>query len=385
MQKVYLDNAATTRIRPEVLEYMQEAMGEIYGNPSSTHSFGRAARARIEEARKLIAKTLHAHPSEIVFTAGGTEADNMALIGAVRDLGAGRIITSRIEHHAVLHTAEYLERTHGIDLDYVNLDAGGHPDLDHLRSLLEAGTKKTLISLMHVNNEIGNITDIKAVTTLAHEYDALVHTDAVQSVGHLGWNLEEVPVDFLAASAHKFHGPKGVGFLYQRKIHQTTPLIHGGEQERGHRAGTESFHNIAGMEKAFSLAYEHLDKERDYIRSIKKYFIDELQKAMPGVAFNGYGAHMEKSIYTQVNARLPLPPAKADMLLFQLDLKGIACSRGSACQSGSQTGSHVLREVLDEEALQQPSLRFSFSVYTTREEIDYVMEVLGEFGRRVDG
>ncbi|THD66528.1 cysteine desulfurase [Robertkochia marina] len=379
MQKVYLDNAATTRIRPEVLEYMHEGMELYYGNPSSTHSFGRAARARIEEARKRIAKTLHAHPSEIIFTSGGTEADNMALFGAVNDLGVKRIITSRIEHHAVLHTVEFLEKTCKIKVDFVMLDEGGNPSVEHLRELLEQGEEKTLVSLMHVNNEIGNRIDIHEVALLCKEYGALVHSDAVQSIGHWEWNLEKTPVDFLAASAHKFHGPKGVGFLYQRKDHQLTPLIHGGEQERGSRAGTESSHNILGLEKAFQLAYENLEAERNKITELKTYFIESLQKAVPGAAINGYALDAQKSTYTLVNVRLPIPPAKADMLLFQLDLKGVACSRGSACQSGSQSGSHVLREVLDDEKFAQPSLRFSFSVYTTREEIDYVMEVLKEY------
>lgn len=379
MQKVYLDNAATTRIRPEVLSYMQEGMEHYYGNPSSTHSFGRAAKARIEEARKRIARVLNAHPSEIIFTSGGTEADNMALFGSVRDLGVKRIITTQTEHHAVLHTVAYLERTAGITVEYLPLDEGGNPDLKHLRSLLETGEVKTLVSLMHVNNEIGNRIDIHEVAMLCKTYGALVHSDAVQSVGHWEWNLEETPVDFLAASAHKFHGPKGVGFLYQRKALHLTPMIHGGEQERGNRAGTESFHNIIGLEKAFQLSYENLEEERKKIGAMKSYFIEEVQKAIPGVMFNGYALDPEKSTYTLVNVRLPLPPSKADMLLFQLDLKGIACSRGSACQSGSQSGSHVLKAILDDEAFAQPSLRFSFSAYTTKAEIDYVMQVLREF------
>ena len=379
MQKVYLDNAATTRIRPEVLQYMHEGMESCYGNPSSTHSFGRASKSRIEQARKQIAATLKAHPSEIIFTSGGTEADNMALFGAVKDLGVTRIITSRTEHHAVLHTVEYLEKTYGVSVAYVALDQGGCPDREDLRRLLEASQEKTLVSLMHVNNEIGTRIDIHSIALLCKEYDALLHSDAVQSIGHWEWDLEKTPVDFLAASAHKFHGPKGVGFLFQRKQHVITPLIHGGEQERGHRAGTESFHNIIGLEKAFQLAYEHLDEERQKLTALKHYFIEEIQKALPGVAFNGCATNEALSTYTLVNVRLPLPPAKADMLLFQLDLKGIACSRGSACQSGSQTGSHVLREVLSDEDFARPSLRFSFSVYNTREEIDYVMEVLREF------
>lgn len=379
MQNIYLDNAATTPLRPEVLSYMMEGLENHFGNPSSTHSFGRAAKARVEKARKAVASMLRAYPSEIIFTSGGTEADNMALIGAVRDLGVKRIITSKIEHHAVLHTVDFLEETCGVSTAYVQLDTHGHPDLDHLRTLLEGSEEKTLVSLMHVNNEIGNMTDIAGVVRLAKEYNALVHTDAVQSVGHWEWDLESVPVDFLAASAHKFHGPKGVGFLFRRKDLGLTPLIHGGEQERGNRAGTESVHNILGLEKALEMAYADLDREREKIAGLKTYFLGALEKAIPGVMVNGSGADPESSTYTLVNLRLPIPASKADMLLFQLDLKGIACSRGSACQSGSQSGSHVLAELLDAQAMQQPSLRFSFSVYNTTEELDHVVEVLREF------
>lgn len=379
MQNIYLDNAATTPLRPEVLSYMMEGLENHFGNPSSTHSFGRAAKARIEKARKHIASMLHAHPSEIIFTSGGTEADNMALIGAVADLGVKRIITSKTEHHAVLHTVEYLEKTFGTLIQFVDLDVQGNPDMGHLGALLEQGDSKTLVSLMHVNNEIGNRIDIDGVTTLCKEYNALVHTDAVQSVGHWEWNLETTPVDFLAASAHKFHGPKGVGFLFRRKDLAISPMIHGGEQERGNRAGTESVHNILGLEKALEMAYADLDSERNRVAGLKQYFLERLQQAIPGTTVNGSGSNPGLSTYTLVNVRLPLPPEKADMLLFQLDLKGIACSRGSACQSGSQAGSHVLREVLDDHALKQPSLRFSFSVYNTREELDYAIGVLSDF------
>ncbi|MBL7472107.1 cysteine desulfurase family protein [Robertkochia sediminum] len=379
MQNIYLDNAATTPIRPEVIAYMLEGMEKHFGNPSSTHSYGRASKARIEKARKAIASLLHAHPSEIIFTSGGTEADNMALIGSVRDLGVKRIISSKIEHHAVLHTLTYLEEVYGTRTEWVRLDAEGNPDPEHLRTLLAGNDDKTLVSLMHVNNEVGNMIDIAAITRLCKEYGALVHTDAVQSVGHWEWDLEAVPVDFLAASAHKFHGPKGVGILFRRKDLHLSPLIHGGEQERGSRAGTESVHNILGLEKSLEMAYADLDQEREKIAGLKAYFLESLKRAIPGMEVNGSGADHKRSTYTLVNVRLPIPASKADMLLFQLDLKGIACSRGSACQSGSQTGSHVLAELLDAQAMQQPSLRFSFSVYNTKEQLDHVVEVLGEF------
>ncbi|AKA34056.1 cysteine desulfurase family protein [Flagellimonas lutaonensis] len=379
MEKVYLDNAATTRVRDEVIAKMQEALANCYGNPSSTHSFGRSAKTAIEKARKTIAKYLNAHPSEIVFTSGGTEADNMILRCAVRDLGIETLITSKVEHHAVLHTAEELEKEYGIALQFVDLDGDGNPRLDHLESLLAQDAKKKLVSLMHVNNEIGNLLDIAAVARMCKDRGALFHSDTVQSIGHFEWDVQEVPVDFMTAAAHKFHGPKGIGFAFVKKNSGLRPLIVGGAQERGNRAGTEPFHNIVGLEEAFVAAYDHLDEERKYISRLKQYFVEKIQSAIPGVAFNGLSGYMEKSTYTLTNVRLPFDTQKSLMLLFHLDLKGIACSKGSACQSGSDMGSHVLNEILDKEELKKPSLRFSFSKYNTKEELDYVVQVLKEF------
>ena len=379
MQKVYLDNAATTQVRQEVIERMQEALAQHYGNPSSTHSFGRSAKTAVEQARKTIAKTLNAQPSEIIFTSGGTEADNMILRCAVRDLEVKTIMTSKIEHHAVLHTVEELEKEYGINLWFVDLDEFGNPNLGHLETLLKKDDSKKLVSLMHVNNEIGNITDIAAVGELCKANNALFHSDTVQSIGHYPWDVQGVHVDFLAAAAHKFHGPKGIGFAYIRKNSGLKPLILGGSQERGFRAGTESFHNIVGLEEAFIKSYEHLEEETKTIRELKRYFVERVLAEVPGAECNGLSGDMEKSTYTLANIRLPFDKQKGLMLLFHLDMKGIACSKGSACQSGSNQGSHVLNEILSGEELDKPSLRFSFSMYNTKEELDYTVEVLKEF------
>ena len=358
---------------------MQEALAQHYGNPSSTHSFGRSAKTAVEQARKTIAKTLNAQPSEIIFTSGGTEADNMILRCAVRDLEVKTIITSKIEHHAVLHTVEELEKEYGINLWFVDLDEFGNPNLGHLETLLKKDDSKKLVSLMHVNNEIGNITDIAAVGELCKANNALFHSDTVQSIGHYPWDVQGVHVDFLAAAAHKFHGPKGIGFAYIRKNLGLKPLILGGSQERGFRAGTESFHNIVGLEEAFIKSYEHLEEETKTIRELKRYFVERVLAEVPGAECNGLSGDMEKSTYTLANIRLPFDKQKGLMLLFHLDMKGIACSKGSACQSGSNQGSHVLNEILSGEELDKPSLRFSFSMYNTKEELDYTVEVLKEF------
>lgn len=379
MENIYLDNAATTQIREEVIHGMQEALFGYYGNPSSTHAYGRTAKTAVETARKTIATQLNAHPSEIIFTSGGTEADNMILRSAVRDLGVETIISSKIEHHAVLHTAEELVKDFGITLEFVDLDAKGNPQSSHLERLLQNDRTKKLVSLMHVNNEIGNLLPIDEVAKLCKENKALFHSDTVQSIGHFEWDVEKTQIDFMVASAHKFHGPKGVGFAYIRKNSGLKPLISGGAQERGYRAGTESVHNIVGLEMAFRLAYENLKAEKEYISGLKKYFIDQLKQNVPQVTFNGHSGDLGKSTYTLVNLCLPMNQEKALMLLFHLDIKGIACSQGSACQSGSDAGSHVLNEVLSDDDLQKPALRFSFSKYNTTKELDYTIGVLKEF------
>lgn len=378
MKSVYLDNAATTALRPQVIDRMTEVLKENFGNASSTHSFGRSSKALLEQCRKNIASYFNVSPGEIVFTSGGTEADNLALRSAVRDLGVTEIITSRIEHHAVIHTAEQLQNEYGVKISFVEVDINGFINYDHLEELLKR-SDKALVSLMHINNEIGNILDIEKVAKLCESYGALFHTDTVQSIGHFKLDLDKIPVDFLAASAHKFHGPKGVGFCFIRKASGLKPLIFGGEQERGHRAGTESIHNIVGMDEALGQAYENLEKEHEYVLGLKSYFIERLQHIIPRVGFNGGCNDLENSTYTLVNICLPINPEKAPMLQFQLDLKGIACSKGSACQSGSSQQSHVLSAILNKDDLMKPSVRFSFSSFNTKEELDYVIDVLNEF------
>tara|TARA_B100000963_G_scaffold338632_1_gene335670 strand:+ start:6323 stop:7465 length:1143 start_codon:yes stop_codon:yes gene_type:complete len=376
--KVYFDNAATTPIRSEVIELMTQSMTMTFGNPSSNHGFGRSAKSIIETARKSVAKHLNCDPQEIIFTSGGTESDNMILRCAVKDLKVKTIISSVLEHHAVLHPLDELEKE-GVHIHYVDLDENGSPKLDHLKKLLEADDTIKLVSLMHINNEIGNILDLDLIGALCKANGAYFHTDAVQGIGHFTFDLKSQPIDFLAAAAHKFHGPKGIGFAFIRKSTNIDPFIVGGPQERGQRAGTESVHNIIGLQKAIEMAYENLDKERVYVLGLKKYFIGQLKKIFPNVHFNGLSENLEKSTYTLVNVAFPLVGSKAQLLDFHLDLKGIACSKGSACQSGAALGSHVLGNLKrPEEVKKQPSLRFSFSSFNTLEEIDYVINCLSE-------
>ena len=377
--KVYFDNAATTPLYPEVVEKITEVLSNTYGNPSSTHALGRGAKSLIEYSRKQIAKELNALPSEIIFTSGGTEADNFILHSCVRDLGVQVIISSLIEHHAVLHTLEVLAKEYPIQIVYVNLTERGDIDLQHLKNLLEQYTeKKVLVSLMHLNNEIGNILPLKEVATLCKEKGAYFHSDTVQSVGHYPINLQEIPVDFITASAHKFHGPKGVGFAFIRKGIVLHSIITGGEQEKGLRAGTEAVHNIVGMEVAFNLCYKNLDKNTEKLKNLKQYFIHQLKHHFPEIVFNGTSESLEESSYAIVNVGFPALQHQDNTLLFQLDLKGIACSKGSACQSGSVQVSHVLSAFMPKEALQYPSLRFSFSAFNTIEEVDFLIESLKE-------
>ena len=377
--KVYFDNAATTPLRNEVIELMTQSMSLTFGNPSSTHAFGRSAKSLIETARKSVAKHLSCEPQEIIFTSGGTESDNMLLRCAVKKLNIRTIISSPVEHHAVLHALDDLKKE-GVNIRYVDLDENASPNFDYLESLLkEEGTPK-LVSLMHINNEIGNILDLNRVGELCKANGSYFHTDAVQGVGHFAFDLQSQPIDFLAAAAHKFHGPKGVGFAYIRKNTPVDPFIVGGLQEKGLRAGTESVHNIIGLQKALEIAYKNLEEERTYISGLKKYFIEQLKKLFPEVHFNGLSGNLEKSTYTLVNVALPLEDSKSKLLDFHMDLKGIACSKGSACQAGADSGSHVLESLKRPNAIEKyPSLRFSFSSFNTREEIDYVIQSLSAF------
>lgn len=372
MEKIYLDNAATTALRTEVVTEMVAILQNEYGNPSSSHSFGRSAKSKLELSRKTIAQFFNVSSQEIIFTSGATEANNWILQNAVEHLGVKRIITSQIEHHAVLHVVEMLQKTHDIQVDYIKIKSNGTVDINHLVELL-AQDVSTLVSLMHVNNEIGTVTDLDEIAQICKQHSVYFHSDTVQSVGKIKIDLQKTPVDFMVASAHKFHGPKGVGFLFVRKGIIQKPLFYGGEQEKGIRPGTESLHNIVGMAKALQLSYENLEAEREYIQNLKKYTIQKLQNHFPEVQFNG---NENQTFYTILNVRLPLDASKSAMILFNLDMKGIAVSRGSACQSGSPRPSHVLEAFLDENDRAKPSLRISFSHFNTQKEIDVLMEAL---------
>lgn len=378
MNSVYLDNAATTQIRDEVIDKMFQVSKNHYGNPSSTHSFGRSSRTLIESSRKKIAGHLNVSPSEIIFMSGGTEADNCILRSAVRDLGVKHLISSKIEHHAVTHTLDQLKVDYPIEISYVKLDNFGNIDYADLELILKSSQSKTLVSLMHINNEIGNILDMSLVSNLCKKYNSLFHSDTVQSVGHYKLDLSLLDIDFIVASAHKFHGPKGIGFAYIKNTNPIKPLIFGGSQEKGCRAGTESVHNIVGMSEALDISINKMENEVDHIKKIKSYFIDQLKNVIKGVEFNGLSSNLNDSTYTLVNVRFPISKEKSALFLFQLDMKGIACSKGSACQSGADAGSHVLNNVLTVDQNKFVSLRFSFSIYNTIEEIDYVITELNE-------
>ena len=371
MKSVYLDNAATTPMLPEVIEAVQQSMLTNFGNPSSIHQYGRKAKAAVETARKNIAKHFNISSSEIIFTAGGTEADNLILFNAVLNLGVERIVTSKIEHHAVLNTVKFLEAKHKIAVDYVRVNESGTVSMESLGDLLNKSKKKTLVSLMYVNNEIGNMLPVEDVVALCKEYEAYFHSDTVQAIGHYHLDLQKTPIDFIAASAHKFHGPKGVGFAYFKKGIGILPMLHGGEQEKGARSSTENVHSIVGMEKALAIACEDLGKDKEYIIGLKKYFVKKVKELIPNIEINGES--VEKTSYTILNLRFPI---EDKMLLFNLDLSGVAVSGGSACQSGSSKGSHVLQELLDEKEEKKTSVRFSFSKLNTFDEVDYVLNQL---------
>tara|TARA_B100001175_G_C19449176_1_gene610384 strand:+ start:190 stop:1332 length:1143 start_codon:yes stop_codon:yes gene_type:complete len=375
---VYFDNAATTQVRDEVVDEISNVLKNCFGNPSSTHSFGRSAKSYIETSRKSVAKILNCEPGEIIFNSGGTESDNSILKCAIKDLGIKHIISSKIEHHAVTHTLDELE-SQNVKVHYVKLKENGNIDIKDLEYLLSINTDPKLVTLMYINNEIGNILDINSVSNLCQKYNALFHSDAVQAVGHYPIDLKSLKIDFLSSAGHKFHGPKGVGFTYINKSTKIKSFICGGPQERGLRAGTESVHNIVGMTKALEIANENMEKETQYVRSIKKYMIDNLSNLFSDIHFNGESGNMSNSTYTVLNVCFPISNDKAAMLDFQLDLKGIACSKGSACQSGSSEGSHVLSEIQNDSQKKLPSVRFSFSHNNTKEEVDYLMETLKEF------
>jgi cysteine desulfurase len=371
--RIYFDNAATTSLDPVVLEAMMPYFTEKFGNPSSIYSYGRESRLAIENARKSVAKILNAHPAEIFFTSGGTESSNTAISAAIHDLGCRHMITSPIEHHATLHTVEHMFHSGEAVLSEVKLLPNGHVDMEDLERLLANSTEKCLVTLMHANNEIGNMLDLHAVGNLCKMYGAIFHSDTVQTVGHFPFDLRNTPVHFITGAGHKFHGPKGVGILYINENVKIKPYIHGGSQERNMRAGTENLYGIVGFAKALELATTHYEEHSSYIKELKLYMMEKVKNVVRGVTFNG--DPLGRSLYTMLSVSFP-KTEKSEMILFNLDMNNICASGGSACTSGADQGSHVIRAINNNP--NQVTVRFSFSKYNTKEEIDYVVEKLKE-------
>ena len=374
--KVYLDNAATTAMDDRVIDAMVPFMRTHYGNPSSVHSHGREVRSAIEKSRKKVAELLNASPSEIFFTSGGTEADNTAIVCGIETHGITHAITSPLEHHAVLHTLEVCAAKGLIKLSILDVTEKGELDMNQLEELLKSNPK-SMISLMHANNEIGNLNDLNRIGSLAKAYDSFFHSDTVQTMGHYVHDLKNLPVDAIVAGAHKFHGPKGSGFLYVRKDKKIHPFIYGGAQERNMRGGTENVIGIIGTSKALEIAYEDMALHQLHIENIKKHFIQSLLNEIPGVQFNGLSADLDKSLYTVLSVSLPPSESNRGMLLFNLDLEGVSASGGSACSSGASAGSHVLRAL--NHTPDRDAVRFSFSRFNTIEDVDYTVGKLKEF------
>ncbi len=371
--KAYLDNAATTPLDPEVLEAMLPVFKNVHGNPSSIHAEGRLARSLIERARKTVAEILGASPAEIFFTSGGTESNNTVLSGSIETYGIKHVITSPLEHHAVLHTLEHYQKQGKIDLSYVEVNASGDIDLHSLEKLLSSRKDQALVTLMHGNNEIGNLYDIDAIGELCQNYQAIFHSDTVQTMGHFRHNVNELKTNFIVGAAHKFHGPKGIGFFYQKAGTRITPFIHGGAQERNMRGGTENIYGIIGLAKALEIAYRDMDRDREHILQLKQRMKERLLASVPDIQFNGRSGELDKSLYTVLNVSLPYTEI-SDMLLFNLDIAGICASGGSACSSGTNIGSHVLQAISGNS--DRPSVRFSFSKYNTTSEVDYAVNTL---------
>jgi len=373
-KRVFLDNAATTPMAPEIIDLISEMMKTHFANPSSIHSYGRESKIVVERARKTIASILNTSPGSIFFTSGGTEADNMAIKCAINDHKITHAITSKLSHHAVLYPLEDLEKEGTIKLSYVDIDENGVVDLNHLDELLQANPR-TFVSIMHANNEIGTIQDINAIGDICKEHKAIFHSDTVQTMAHFPFNMQELNVDFMAASAHKFHGPKGVGFVYISEDIQIKPLLRGGAQERNMRAGTENIYGIAALAKAMEMAYENMEEETTYIKGLKKYMIEKLQSEIEDVQFYGKCTDLDDSLYTVLSCNFP-ERDDSEMLMFNLDILGVACSGGSACSSGSSKGSHVLTSIVPDSM--RPGVRFSFSKYNTKEDIDFAIDKLKE-------
>ena len=378
MNKIYFDNAATTEMSDKVISVIMDTMKNNYGNPSSTHSFGRNSKSILELSRKFIAEKLNAKTSEIIFTSGGTESNNMIIKSVVESQNIERIITTKIEHKAVLNSIESISKTKKISVEYLEVDNCGNPNIEQLKNSLEKSDQMTLVSLMHINNEIGTIINLNEYGEICRSNNALFHSDTVQTIGHYDLDLSATTIDFITCSAHKFHGPKGVGFAYINNETIINPFIEGGSQERGYRGGTESIHNILGLKTAFEISYESLEKDSKKVSKIKEYFIDSILKNIPGTKING-NSDTHNSSYTILNLCLPIPKEKKTVLDFKLDLAGIACSSGSACQSGSSKPSHVLSEILSNSEMEKISLRFSFSKFNSLEEVDYVVTFLKDF------
>ena len=378
MNKIYFDNAATTEMSDKVISVIMDTMKNNYGNPSSTHSFGRNSKSILELSRKFIADKLNAKTSEIIFTSGGTESNNMIIKSVVEAQNIERIITTKIEHKAVLNSIESISKTKKISVEYLEVDNCGNPNIEQLKNSLEKSDQMTLVSLMHINNEIGTIINLNEYGEICRSNNALFHSDTVQTIGHYDLDLSATTIDFITCSAHKFHGPKGVGFAYINNETIINPFIEGGSQERGYRGGTESIHNILGLKTAFEISYESLEKDSKKVSKIKEYFIHSILKNIPGTKING-NSDTHNSSYTILNLCLPIPKEKKTVLDFKLDLAGIACSSGSACQSGSSKPSHVLSEILSNSEMEKISLRFSFSKFNSLEEVDYVVTFLKDF------
>jgi cysteine desulfurase len=368
MERIYFDNAATTAIDPVVLEAMMPYLTEKFGNPSSIYSYGRESRLAIESGRKSVAKLLNAHPAEIFFTSGGTESSNTAISAAVRDLGCTHIITSPLEHHATLHTVEHLHKRGEAAVSYVHVLPNGHIDIEDLEHKLASSADKTLVTLMHANNEIGNILDIHSVGELCKMYGAIFHSDTVQTIGHFPFDLRNTPVHFVTAAGHKFHGPKGVGLLYINENVRINPFIQGGSQERNMRAGTENVYGVVGFVKALELATAAYEADSAFIKGLKVYMMEQLKKNVKGISFNG--DPLGRSLYTVLSVSFP-KTERSEMLLFNLDINHICASGGSACTSGVEQGSHVIRAINNNP--NQITVRFSFSKHNTREEVDTVV------------
>ncbi len=372
--RVYLDNAATTPLDPEVFEAMKPFMLEDFGNPSSTHAHGRKVRAAIESARKRIAELLNSTPGEIIFTSGGTEADNAIITGAIQTYKIQHAISSAIEHHAVTHTLETLEKEGAIRLHHVRLDENGHVDLTHLEDLLNE-FPNALVSLMHANNEIGNLLDLQRVSGLCQQYNSYFHSDTVQTMGHYKHDLKQLKVHGMTAAAHKFHGPKGVGFMYINKDKKIKPMVHGGAQERNMRGGTENVYGIIGLAKALEICYREMAEHEVHIVKLKRYMIEKLKAMVPGVGFHGDSENLERSLYTVLNVSFP-ESEENEMMLFNFDMQGISASGGSACSSGASTGSHVLSAIYPNS--KRGAVRFSFSKYNTIEEVDFAISKIAQ-------